>query len=224
MSTILNSDNYNTLFSSLNKGNDVFNFSDYASIKNGSYGKVLKAYYAEQKSQSSTSAKGALTKTQTDNLSSTKTRASELKDSVSSIESALKDGDDKKLLAAVKDFASGYNTFLSSAEAADNKSITKSAKNLVNAVASNLKLLSDAGISIDEKGKMSVDESKVSSTSTALNTLFKSAGSFGDMVASKASSVVSTASSLINQSKNYTGSAKYADSASEIGKIYDSFQ
>ena len=61
---------------------------------------------------------------------------------------------DKKLLAAVKDFASGYNTFLSSAEAADNKSITKSAKNLVNAVASNLKLLSDAGISIDEKGKL----------------------------------------------------------------------
>ena len=43
--------NISSLFSNLGSGNAFgsFNFSDYASIKNGSYGKLVKSYYAEQK-------------------------------------------------------------------------------------------------------------------------------------------------------------------------------
>ncbi len=41
--------NITTLFSSLNNsGSYSFSLTDYASIKNGSYGKLLKAYYAKQ--------------------------------------------------------------------------------------------------------------------------------------------------------------------------------
>ncbi len=48
---------YSTLFNSLgsSKNTDIFssgiNLSDYADIKSGSYGKLLKAYYAKQKAE-----------------------------------------------------------------------------------------------------------------------------------------------------------------------------
>ena len=58
--------NISSLFSSLNTGNTMFgsfNLGDYASIKNGSYGKLLKAHYAEEKKAASESAKTTTTKT-----------------------------------------------------------------------------------------------------------------------------------------------------------------
>ena len=43
---------YSSLFSSVGSGSGNW-LADYASIKNGSYGKLMKAYYAEAKSVSS---------------------------------------------------------------------------------------------------------------------------------------------------------------------------
>ena len=43
--------NISSMFGGFGSNNSLgsFNFSDYASIKNGSYGKLMKSYYAEQK-------------------------------------------------------------------------------------------------------------------------------------------------------------------------------
>lgn len=44
--------NMTNIFSQMNTS--AFSFTDYASIKNGSYGKLLKSYYAEQSKQAKT--------------------------------------------------------------------------------------------------------------------------------------------------------------------------
>lgn len=216
------SSNISTLFSSLNSDNTLgISLTDYASIKNGSYSKLVKAYYANKSSSSSSSK--TLTDTQTKTLTNVKTYANELDDAASSITtSLLNSGDTDKIYKAVSDFADKYNSLMSSVDSDTNKSITKTATNMMNTVSANLSLLSNAGITLDEDGKMSVDETKLKANVTTLKSLFGGSGSFGSTLASEASSIASTATSALNVSKNYTSSASY-DNSSYIGEIYDEY-
>lgn len=51
---------YTSLFSSFNKGNTLgVSLTDYASIKNGSYGKLLKSYYSTKKADDKKSTENA---------------------------------------------------------------------------------------------------------------------------------------------------------------------
>ena len=53
MSNIWNLNNASALFSSMNSLSSGINFGDYNAIRNGSYRKLLKAYYADEKTTTS---------------------------------------------------------------------------------------------------------------------------------------------------------------------------
>ena len=220
-----NSIDYSTLFSSLNSSDTLgISYTDYASIKNGSYAKLTKAYYASKSSSSSSSSSTkTLTEEQTTRLTKVKTAASELNSAASAIStSLLESGDTDAIYKAVSDFADKYNTLVSSINTDDNKAITNTANNMMNSVSTNLTLLSNAGITLDTDGKMSVNEDTLKSNITTLKTLFGTTGSFGSSIASSASSISYKATSALNVSKNYTSSASYSDS-SYVGELYDTY-
>lgn len=216
----------NTDYSSLLGSSDSTQFSlaDYASIKNGSYGKLMKAYYGKNNSSSVSGAGKTLTEKQSLNYTETKKAAGDLKSSIESLTSAINDDADSETIAkAASDFVEKYNSLIKAAGNSDNKSITRFAQNIVNEVGANLSMLSKAGITLSEKsGEMSVDTEKFKENTSAIKALFGKSGSFGDVIATKASSIEKKATSALNVSKTYNQKAGYSDSDA-VGKLYDSY-
>ena len=211
-----------TMFSNLTGNNGTSNIlNDYKSIKNGSYGKLMKAYYGKNKTSGTTSSKTEKNDAVTKNLSQVQTSADDFKKSVDSLKEAVNGGDSEKVAKAATEFADKYNALISAADKSEKSAITKTAQNMINQVGNNLKLLSKGGISLSEKGKMSVDETKVKENVSSLKSLFGSFGSFGDQLASKASSIQNKATSAINTQKTYTSKANYNNSAYS-GNLFDS--
>ena len=216
---------YSALFSSLNTSSTGFSLNDYAQIKNGSYGKLMKAYYGKDTASSKTSSSSKkLDETATQNMNAVQKSADEFKEATESVKSAIADGDKEKIYKAAQGFADKYNSLMSSAGKVSNKNVTRLATNLMNEVASNLKLLSKAGFSVDKDGKMSVDEKSVKSdNNSALTSLFGRNSSFSDMVSGKAASIVNKAKSAVNASSTYTAKAAYNNKETSVGDFYDSF-
>ena len=95
MSVNFSGNDYSYLFSSLNQSTSGVNsasslLSDYASIKNGSYGKLMKAYYAKDKTSgsSSKSSDTKADKTTIQNLNKVQTATEDLKKSADALEQA----------------------------------------------------------------------------------------------------------------------------------------
>ena len=117
-----NNTDYSALFSSLGNSNNQngFSLSDYADIKNGSYAKVMKAYYGKGNGSTAAAANSKkLDETATKNMSAVQKTSSELKDSVSSLTSAAASGDTDKLYKAAQDFADKYNSLMTDAGRVD---------------------------------------------------------------------------------------------------------
>ena len=111
MSSIYDSSSMNTLFSSLgttntnNSNNGLYgiNLSDYASIKSGTYGKLMKSYYAmEEGDDKKTNSKNDTDDTDA-TLASIKRSTSDLKESAADIYSS------KSLFAKNADGLSGMD-------------------------------------------------------------------------------------------------------------------
>lgn len=237
---------YSALFSSLNtKDSNTAFLSDYASIKNGSYGKLMKAYYNQKKADVSdakatlkTDNKAKTNKTSTKNkektekvkevdkktsaLSNAKTSAENFKSSLSNFEKAVAKGDDKEIASKAKAFADSYNKLATAVNEAGNTKVTKAAQNLLDYMGSNLNTLSKAGFSFDETGKLSVSEKAVSENKSSVETLFGKQSSFASNLESKAATVESRANSALNTEKSYTKKADY-NNTDYIGKLYDGF-
>ena len=223
-----NKTDYSALFSSIgNNSQNNFSLNDYAQIKNGSYGKLMKAYYGKDGVASKTSASSKkLDETTTQNMNSVQKSADELKDATNSLSKAVATGDSDKVYQAAKDFADKYNSLMTSAgKVESNKTIKRTATNLMNEVASNLKLLNKAGIKMSDKGKMSVDEKTIKAEgNTAIKSLFEGkTGSFADAIENRASTISNKAKSAVNTSGTYTSKASYNNQNVDIGSFYDSF-
>lgn len=203
--------------------------SDYASIKNGSYGKLLKSYYStvntDTKASKSTAAKK--TKVEDDpvkkNLSSVKSSAEDLKKSASNLTASLFEGGDKeKIEKAVKEYADNYNKVVTAAGKDSNKSITKQASSMVSSTFSNRNMLSSVGITMNENFTLNVDTEKLSKASAStLKTLFSNPGSYGDNVEAKASMISNSANSAINSGRTYESNAK--SNTSYIDSIFNTY-
>ena len=138
---------YSILFSSLNSSsskssNSLYgiNFADYASIKNGSYGKLLKAYYKQNSTSDSTSSAttvSSLSKTSVDatvkkELNDIQTYSNEVRDSAAALmekgsKSVFKNEDMDKVYEAVSALTEDYNTLMEKGQASSSSSVTKSA-------------------------------------------------------------------------------------------------
>ena len=202
----------------------VFNLDlgDMASVRNGSYGKLLKNYYAQDKAARKISAgdsAGKLTNIKKDadelvkkadalsgsNLFKTKTVIDDK--GVSKEEFA----DADKLSGAVKDFVKAYNSAIDSAGGSETKSVLRTGGWMAGMTKKNANLLSEVGIRVGDDDKLSFDETKFkNANATTVKDLFSGFDSFAFQVGTKASSI---SRATQNAGAMYTASGSYSTEA-----------
>ena len=163
------SSSISTLFSSMNSSSSGSNFlginlQDYANIKSGAYGKLMKSYYKMQTGDTKTSSKdkaNSSTSTSKDSskiLANVESAAEELtataKDLYSTKSNSVfskKDGnyDSKKISDKLNSFVEDYNDLLTSSAKSTASRIESSIESLKTVTADKSKDLEDIGISVD---------------------------------------------------------------------------
>lgn len=243
---------YSYLFQSMttSRGNSLGNLnflSDYASIKNGSYGKLMKAYYAKDAADK-TASTGKDTETKKKSIStaadSAKTlseiekAADTMKESADSLlvkgsKSVFRKKNEKATVSeeydtdaiykAVSGFVTDYNDLLSKTSAASSKNLQSKADTLAAVTSANAKLLSRVGITVNSDRSLSLDEEafKKSDMGTVKN-LFGTTGAYGYKVSAQASMIDYTAAKESTRSNTYTANGTYSNVYS-AGNILNSF-
>lgn len=243
---------YSYLFQSMttSRGNSLGNLnflSDYASIKNGSYGKLMKAYYAKdaadkaastgkdteaKKNSISTAADSAKT------LSEIEKAADAMKESADSLlvkgsKSVFRKKNEKATVSeeydtdaiykAVSGFVTDYNDLLSKTSAASSKNLQSKADTLVAVTSANAKLLSRVGITVNSDSSLSLDEEVFKKSDMGMvKNLFGTTGAYGYKVSAQASMIDYTAAKESTKSNTYTANGTYSNVYS-AGNILNSF-
>jgi len=207
--------------------------TDYASIKSGSYGKLLRAYYGKQNSSSSVSEANSTQKKEETNtkkeLSKYKGKAEELSKSAQALykddelfekkditktdaegnKTTTKDYDRDAINSRVKDFVDSYNDMMKASKESDDAAVRYAAKNTEKRTEAHKNMLDRIGITIDKDGSLKVDEEKLNKAEVSdIKALFSGRGSYAYGIDSNAASVVNYSSSMISDSSLYTNSAK----------------
>ena len=238
--SMYDSSSVSTLFSSLGSskstGSGLFgiNLSEYASIRSGSYGKLMRSYFSMDStkgtSKSDDSTKNTIedlatttstSKDSTKTLAAIESDAKELTDSAKALYTRsnnkvfTKDSggsyDTDKIYKAVKRFADDYNSMLDTAGKSSTNRISRSVSSMKNETSYNEKPLKEIGITVDEKtGRLSVDETTFKSADTEkIKHLFNGTGSYAYSVATKAAMTESYAKSEAAKSNTYTKNGTY---------------
>lgn len=207
---------YSYLFQSLSSGSGGMgnlNFlSDYASIKNGSYAKLMKTYYGTAQSSSASASKKSSSGNILDKILDEKknpkvskeaqeananltTGLSSLKSSVAALQ---KDGTytdtangksaADKVVSAMKAFVSDYNNVVSAAKNSTLANKTAYVANMMNSTATNADKLAEIGVSINGNGTLELNEAKLKEAGVSkVQDLFSSDNimSYGSMIASR---------------------------------------
>lgn len=207
---------YSYLFQSLSSGSGGMgnlNFlSDYASIKNGSYAKLMKTYYGTAQSSSAAASKKSSSGNILDKILDEKknpkvskeaqeananltTGLSTLKSSVAALQ---KDGTytdtangksaADKVVSAMKAFVSDYNNVVSAAKNSTLANKTAYVANMMNSTATNADKLAEIGVSINGNGTLELNEAKLKEAGVSkVQDLFSSDNimSYGSMIASR---------------------------------------
>lgn len=192
--------------------------ADYASIKNGSYGKMMKAYYAkavaseEEDSDSTTSSK----KSSSGNKEKDALTASAANSAYKSAEklSSTEFSEDNldEAYNAVSDFVKQYNSLIKNGSSSKNTAVQKQAQYLYDTMYSNYKLFAKIGITLNTDRTLSLDEDTFKKGNTAtMKTLFNGSNSFADKVSYKASQMYRYANEGKSvTAKSYTSNGTYS--------------
>ena len=191
-----------------NQGSSGFNFADYAAIKNGSYGKLVRSYYqGTAREVESQKAATAYNKTGNTNNTAKASSASEidktglgqirkdadqLKTSTEALgrEDLWKTKDNAAIAGAVKDFAGDYNKVIDQASKVNSKEISQDIKSIKSMTDMFSKVLGKIGVSVGDDGKLSVDEEALKKADTAtVRSLFEGNGTYGSQIADKANGI-----------------------------------
>ncbi|MCR5746348.1 MAG: flagellar filament capping protein FliD [Lachnospiraceae bacterium] len=216
--------------------------SDYASIKNGSYGKLLKAYYKQQETDATSEEESA----EKSNLSKLKNYSSSLKDAASALNDnslyaegeytvTYSDGttgtssyDMDSIYDKVKSFVDAYNTTVSNGASYDeDSSIAKRTLSMISYSSSNSALLSSIGITTSsaegEEGQLKIDEDTFKKASiNSIKSLFSGSGSYGSVIENKASLLSSLAESQISKYSSYSSNGSYSSGSSSLSSLFSS--
>ena len=221
--------------SNTNSNNSLgsFNFSDYAAIKNGSYGKLVKSYYGgtdkanyEAKAASAKSSDSAKTKASTEvdktGLTQIKKDADELRTSAEALnkDDLWKAADGKtdmaKISSAVKDFADKYNKVIDQSSKISSREVSQDVKFMTGMTDTFSKVLGKIGITVGEDGRMSVDEDALKKADSAtVRSLFSGNATYGSQIADKASAIARDA----DMNSSIYGSN--AETSSTLSSIYN---
>lgn len=233
------------LFSSLGSGAANVaesNFlGQYASIKNGSYAKLMKAYYGNSsndtiKNLAQNVNKNNISNTLTSEEAKAITKVQSSTDSLKESADALlekgsksvfvqKDGryDTDAIYSAVDQFVKDYNAVIDATGDVDNKSIQRSAANMVNASVQNGKLFGKVGITVGEDGKLSLDKDLFKKADMfTVKSLFQGNGSYGYQVSAQSSMINFAADQAASKANTYTVGGTY-NNMFNAGNIFNSY-
>lgn len=231
--------NYSFLFQSLGtaKGGAPANLnflSDYASIKNGSYGKLMKAYYAKDKSDE-VSSLAEHKKTSSESADTAKTLAKvqsatdDLKESADALlvtgeKSVFKeDAITEDTYKAVSSFINDYNGVLSATDDVNSTSILNRTLNLTKATENNADLLASVGITIGKDNTLSIDKETFMKADVATaKSIFQGVGSFAYRASAQASLINFSADNEAAKADTYTRGGTYGNNFN-TGSIFNSF-
>ncbi|MDE7430794.1 MAG: hypothetical protein K2N34_02600 [Lachnospiraceae bacterium] len=210
------SQGYSNLFQSFTSGGtgSLNYFSDYASIKSGSYAKLLKAYYSTGKDSgtATSSKKSSTTSNVLDRIleerrnpkvskdvqeanSNLTTGLSSLKNSVSTLQNDKtytntengKSATDK-VVSAIKAYVSDYNNVVNSAKRSTLSSKTAYVANMMHSTTANADKLSEIGITVNSNGTLQLNEGKLKAADISkVQELFSNEDimSYGSMISSR---------------------------------------
>ena len=236
---------YSLLFSSLSSNSSSNStislssslsfLSDYASIKNGSYGRLLKAYYAQQSdADTSTSSAnkysskpGASTSEDTaETLAKVQSSTDSLKESADALletgsKSVFKSEDEDAVYNAVATFVKDYNAVLDASEDVNSTSILQQTLSMVNTTKANENLLSKVGITINEDNSLSLNKDTFKNANeSTVKTLFNNTGSYAYRVSASASFINNKADTEATKANTYNLSGNYSANYTS-GSIFD---
>lgn len=254
-----NSSSISTLFSSLGKGGSNansglygINLADYASIRTGSYGKLMKSYYAEvvgtdSSSKSDTTSKKqvstttATSKETTAALARTEERAEGLKEAADALlekgtksvfrKEEMTDAEgnttygynEDKIYQAVKSFTEKYNSMLDEAGDSSVSRISNAAASMERMTKANSSLLSKMGITINEDSTLSIDEENFKKADmNQVKSMFNTSGSYGYQVSAQASMIDYYAQSEASKANTYNNNGMFTYNYN-TGEIYNSY-
>lgn len=224
---------YSYLFSGLGNGSSTgatSNFlADYASIKNGSYSKLMKAYYSES---SNDSVKGLVNNSKVSQadktvLNKVQTTTDALKESADILlengsksvfarkditttdengeKTTAKGYDVDAIYKAVNSFVEDYNAVINAVNDSDNDTVISRTESLVNSSIANHKLLNKIGITINDDSTLSVDKDTFEKADmNTVKTLFNGNGSYGYRASAQASLINFAAERAASQNSIYT--------------------
>ncbi len=206
----------------------TFSLSDYAAIKNGSYGKLLKAYYAKQDAEKASGGdsvqKSTLMKSGADALKKSadvlnnedpwEKKRIKKKDEKTGEETEVEDYDWDTITKAVKSFVEDYNDVVEQAGDSNSKDVLRNAVWMTGMTESNENMLSKIGITVGKGNKLELDEEALKKADiSSLKTLFTGHNSFADKVSMKANSISNAAA---RSSGTYKSNGTYNNTLSEL--------
>lgn len=203
-----NTTDYTSLFNSLPKtsessGGGLTNLAtEFNSIRSGSYGKLLSAYY--KKMNSGDSATEAIQK-ENENRKLVGGNASSLKSAAKTLSKMnFAEASEEDSLKAIKDFVSSYNSVIDTADDVNSKGILRNAVWMTNITQKSAGLLNELGISIGKDNKLTLDETKWASANTSTKTaLFNGRQGFAEKMIYKASQMTNSSA----EKASFTASA-----------------
>ncbi len=206
ISGLNNGINYSVLFGNTSSSTGAsdsllgLDMSSVASIKNGSYGKLLKNYYAQSKADAKaqigdTDAKLTDIKMSADKL---ELKADALNSSkLWETKTVTKDGkqteelaNSDKALSAVKDFVNSYNKMIDEAGDSETKSVLRKTGWMANMTRENSNLLGEVGIRVGADDKLTLNEDAFKKANeTTLKEMFYGNESYASKVSAKAAGI-----------------------------------
>ncbi len=222
---------YSYLFNNMRPASTggTFSLGDYAAIKNGSYKKLLKAYYAKQDAEKSAVSgdsmkKSALMKSGADALKKSanalnndalweKKQITKTDEKIGE-ETTVEDYDWNAITKAVKSFVEDYNNVVELAGNSDSKDVLRNAVWMTGLADTNSNLLSKIGITVGKGNQMELDEDTLKKADiSTLKTLFSGHNSLADKMATKANSIANAAA---RTSGTYKSNGTYSNALAEL--------
>lgn len=226
----LNTDTASSLFSSLSSSNSSTNqtfslLGDYASIKSGSYKKLLSAYYAlDSDSQKASTTNTKLTeKLDSESWKEVASDISSLKSSAGTlIETEITEENRSDIEKEISTFVKSYNEVLDSSSDVSSSSLSKKTEWMTRITGNYSDALEKIGITVKEDDTLSLDSEVLSKASLKdIESVFSDSYSYAGQVNSAVNLMAQVASNSgsSNTASLYTSSGTYSNLSSS--SLYD---